>query len=273
MSYFKQFPKLDYDFDRNGILQKVVNIYRSARPLAAFLDDLNAYTFYGVKNGERPDIVSQRLYGTTQYYWTFFIINDFLHDGLASWPMSQEKLHDYMNQEYAGVVITTNPEVDETGDIGVISSYPNSLSGRFTLGETITGSTSGATGTLVKKNADMNQLVLQDVTGTFLGNSTPGPSNVSEGITGLTSDDSVNTYNVYQYLEAPHSYHRTDDAEKRVVTNAIFIPGGEPDGELTFQTNRNYLFETNEARSKIRVIDPKYITQFADKYEAIINNE
>lgn len=298
MGYFKQFPQLNYDFDRNGILQKVVDIYRAARPLDAYLDDLNAYSFYSVKNGERPDIVSQRLYGTTQYYWTFFVINDFLHDGLAAWPMSQEKLHSYMDEEFAGVVITTNPSVDETGDPGVISSYPNSLSGRFQLGETITGTTSGATGILIKKNADMNQLVLQDVVGTFLGSSAPGPQNATEGVTGNKSEDSVNTYDVYKYIDAPHSYYRTAAAaedtvsytdssgytsqpfleyhnsnSKRVVSNGIFISGGEPTGELSFRTNRSYLFDTNEARSQIRVIDPKYITQFADKYEAIINNE
>jgi len=298
MGYFRQFPKLDYDFDRNGILQKVVNIYRAARPLDAYLDDLNAYAFYNVKNGERPDIVSQRLYGTTQYYWTFFIVNDFLHDGLAAWPMSQEKLHKYMDEEFAGTVITTNPSIKESGDIGVILAQENSLSGRFELGETITGTNSGATGTLIKKNADMNQLVLQDVTGSFIGNSKPGPQNATEGVTGNKSEDSVNTYDVYKYLDAPHSYYRpaagaedtieyTDSNgnevqpflhyhnpdEKRVVSNGIFISGGEPTSQISFRTNRAYLFDTNEARSKIRVIDPKYITQFADKYEAIINNE
>lgn len=287
MSYFRQFPKLDYDFDRNGILQKVVNIYRAARPLDAFIDDLNAYSFYSVKNGERPDIVSQRLYGTTQYYWTFFIVNDFLHDGLAAWPMSQEKLHDYMDEEFAGVVITTNPRVQDSPDAGVEFDYPNSLSGRFQLGETITGGTSGATGTLVKKNADMNQLVLQDVVGTFQGSSSQG---IVEKLTGNKSGDDVDTYDVYQYLDAPHSYFRMiadnveeeaqynwangfDYNDRRIESNNVFIPGGTPPSELEFQTNRSYLFEVNEARSKIRVIDPKYITQFADKYEAIINNE
>ena len=287
MGYFRQFPQLNYDFDRNGILQKVVDIYRAARPLDAFIDDLNAYSFYSVKNGERPDIVSQRLYGTTQYYWTFFIVNDFLHDGLAAWPMSQEKLHDYMNEEFAGVVITTNPRVQDSPDAGVEFDYPNSLSGRFQLGETITGSTTGATGTLVKKNADMNQLVLQDVVGTFQGSSSNG---TVEKLTGNKSGDSVDTYDVYKYLEAPHSYFRmiAENVEqeteynwangfnyndRRMESNNVFIPGGTPPSELEFQTNRSYLFEVNEARSQIRVIDPKYITQFADKYEAIINNE
>ena len=119
----------------------------------------------------------------------------------------------------------------------------------------------------------MNQLVLQDVVGTFLGSSAPGPQNATEGVTGNKSEDSVNTYDVYKYIDAPHSYYRTDDPDKRVVSNGIFISGGEPTGELSFRTNRAYLFDTNEARSQIRVIDPKYITQFADKYEAIINNE
>jgi len=287
MGYFRQFPQLNYDFDRNGILQKVVDIYRAARPLDAFIDDLNAYSFYSVKNGERPDIVSQRLYGTTQYYWTFFIVNDFLHDGLAAWPMSQEKLHDYMNEEFAGTVITTNPRVQDSPDAGVEFDYPNSLSGRFQLGETITGSTTGATGTLVKKNADMNQLVLQDVVGTFQGSSSNG---TVEKLTGNKSGDSVDTYDVYKYLDAPHSYFRmiAENVEqeteynwangfnyndRRMESNNVFIPGGTPPSELEFQTNRSYLFEVNEARSKIKVIDPKYITQFADKYEAIINNE
>ena len=272
MSYFRQFPKLPYDFDRNGIKQNVVDIYRSARPLKAYLDDLNAYSFYEIKNGERPDIVSQRLYGTTQYYWTFFVINDFLHDGLAAWPMSQEKLHAYMAQEFEGVVITTNPEVDETGDPGVISSYPNSLAGRFELGETVQGTNSSATGIIVKKNLDMNQLVLQTVVGSFIGDSTPGPSNATETITGVKSADSVNTYDVYKYIDAPHDYYRTDDLDKRVQTVATFINGGEPAGELSYHTNREHLFTSNEARSKIRVIDPKYISDFVDKYEAIINN-
>ena len=186
--------------------------------------------------------------------------------------MSQEKLQAYMKQEFEGVVITTNPSVDDTGDIGIETGYPNSLSGRFELGETITGTTSGATGTLVKKNLDMNQLVLQNVVGSFIGSSAPGPSNATESITGSKTIDSVNTYDVYKYIDAPHNYYRTDDPDKRVQTNSIFINGGEPSGELSFDTNRSHLFAANEARSKIRIIDPKYITQFVEKYEAIINN-
>ena len=110
MAFFKQFPKVEYDFNRTGVKQNMVDLFRSVRPLPSFLDNYSAYKFYEVKNGERPDIVSQRLYGTSQYYWTLFVVNDFLHDGMRSWPMSQEDLYTYIEKEYEGYVIETNPD-------------------------------------------------------------------------------------------------------------------------------------------------------------------
>ena len=74
MAFFKQFPKVEYDFNRTGVKQNMVDIYRHVKPLDSFLDNTSAYKFYEVINGERPDIVSQRLYGTSDFYWTFFVI-------------------------------------------------------------------------------------------------------------------------------------------------------------------------------------------------------
>ena len=42
MSFFKLFPKVGYDLNRSGILQNVVNIYRSVRPLQEFVDNVAA---------------------------------------------------------------------------------------------------------------------------------------------------------------------------------------------------------------------------------------
>ena len=90
MAFFRQFPKVAYDFNRQGVINNMVDIYRSVRPLQNFVDNTSAYTYYEIRNGERPDIVSRNLYGNQNFYWTLFIINDFLHDGLQAWPMSQE---------------------------------------------------------------------------------------------------------------------------------------------------------------------------------------
>ena len=98
MAFFKQFPKVPYDILRNGIRQDVIDIFRAVKPVDEFIDDPTTYKFYEVKNGERPDVVSLRLYDDPQYYWTFFVVNEYLHDGLGVWPMSQEDILQYIKK-------------------------------------------------------------------------------------------------------------------------------------------------------------------------------
>lgn len=270
MSFFKQFPKVPYDIFRNGINQNIVDIFRVVKPVEEFLDNPTTYKFYEVKNGERPDIVSQRLYGTPNYYWTFFLVNEFLHDGLGVWPMSQEDLSEYMEKEFNGFAITTRPEIVFNTD-GNIIDHRNSLAGRFTVGETITGTESGATGTLTKKHTDLNQLIVQNVTGgSFIGDPL-SPSNPSELVVGATSTDSVSTYKVYKYLDAPFVYYKIGDHEERGVDNGVHIAGATPTSEIDYVSNRENLIALNDKRSRIRVVDPSYIDQFIDKYETLLN--
>jgi len=259
MSFFRQFPKIEYDFNRQGVLQNMVDIFRSVRPLPSFVDNYSAYKFYEIKNGERPDIVSKRLYGTSQYYWTFFVINDFLHDGMRSWPMSQEDLEQYMEKQYEGYAIETNPKIT--------NNFEDSLSGRFKLGETVTGSVSSASGKVTRKIVDLSQLIVQDVTGAFIGKST----GAKELITGVTSEDSVSTYNVYKYLDAPYYYYEISDKDKKPVTNADHITGGKDAYTLSYVTNRQHIEDENQEHSFIRYVDSAYINEFVETFDRLIN--
>jgi hypothetical protein len=269
MSFFNKFPKIEYDFNRTGIKQNMVDLFRSVRPLPTFIDNYSAYKFYDIKNGERPDIISGRLYGTSQYYWTFFVINDFLHDGYRSWPMSQEDLYDYIEKQYSGYVIETSPSIARDSD-GLITDHRNSLAGRFKLGETLTGGTSGASGKLTKKITDLSQLIVQSTTGAFIGDQT-GSTNTTEQITGSTSEDSVATYRVFKYIDAPHYFYKNGDVNKKPVTNDIHIEGGIPNHQLLYVTNREQEIMKNDSRSQIRYVDPAYINEFVTKFEEIIN--
>ena len=268
MPFFKQFPKIEYDFNRTGAVTEMLDIFRSVRPLPDLVDNFSGYRFYEVINGERPDIVSQRLYGTSDFYWTFFIVNDFLHDGYRSWPMSQEDLYAYINKEYDGKVIEIQTTTLTDGD-GRISTV-DSIAGKFQLGEQLVGQTSGAQGKLIKKNTDMNQLIVQNVTKAFLGNMHE-PGGVREEIRGALSTDLVNSYRIYNYADAPYYYYNEFDGDKKPVTNALHIDGGVASSDLAFQSYRNFEFERNEERSKIRYVSPNYIEQFVDQFEEIIN--
>jgi hypothetical protein len=59
-----------------------------------------SYMNYTIGDGERPDITSHMLYGTTAYHWTFFTINDHLRKGISEWPLSQNELDNYISSKY-----------------------------------------------------------------------------------------------------------------------------------------------------------------------------
>jgi hypothetical protein len=100
MSFFSQFPKVDYDLLNNGVENEIIDIYRNVDVREFMIDDVITYTYYEVKDGERPDQVSKKLYGDDQYYWTFFITNDHLKDGLKAWPKSYRQLDNYIKTKY-----------------------------------------------------------------------------------------------------------------------------------------------------------------------------
>lgn len=100
MAFFRQFPIIKYNTLQDGIINDITDIYRHVDVNDALIDDASSYTYYEIKNGERPDTVSSRLYGTPDYHWTFFVANETLKSGLNSWPLEYNQLREWVNQEY-----------------------------------------------------------------------------------------------------------------------------------------------------------------------------
>ena len=277
MSFFRQFPKIQYDFQDNGIDTRIIDIFRFVKADDRYLDDLSTYSFYQIQNGDRPDIVSNLLYGTPDYYWTFFVINEQLKTGLSGWPMSTEQFEDYMTTEYDGIAIETYPVIIRDGD-GIITDHRNSLAERFQLNETVTGILSGATGIVKAIDVQKSQLILRDVDGVFQEN---------ELVRGNTTLDEVTSYRVWDYRDAPHHYEDDDgntiynalhideqyiyDANNVLVTVSNPIQTGTSDSEVNIITNFEYETQLNEERANIRVIRPKLIYDFAKNYRDLIN--
>ena len=88
MKYIKHFPKLKYDLDDDGNTKDIVDVFRFAKVVnQKTIDDISLYTFYYVPDGERPDHASVALYGTPDYYWTFFLVNPEMKNLYNDWPM------------------------------------------------------------------------------------------------------------------------------------------------------------------------------------------
>jgi hypothetical protein len=100
-NFFSRFPEIQYNIDRQGSFLTLKNIVKNVNVNALYANENTYYTFHQIADGERPDIVSYKIYGTPNYYWTFFIINDGLREGLNnSWPLSNQQFERMIEQEY-----------------------------------------------------------------------------------------------------------------------------------------------------------------------------
>lgn len=111
--FFSKYSTIPYDLYGDGSVTNLTNITQEVSVTASKLpDDASVYTYYSIRDGDRPDTVSYDLYGTPDYYWTFFILNSFLKDGINdAWPMSYYDFTSMIESEYSPYsVITFRPE-------------------------------------------------------------------------------------------------------------------------------------------------------------------
>jgi|TARA_R110000851_G_scaffold41409_4_gene103995 hypothetical protein len=285
MSFFKPFPYVQYEFFNDGVKTRIKDIFRYIKVQDEAIDDANGYKFYQIHDGERPDALSYKLYGTPEYYWTFFLINDTLNEGLSGWPLSSQEFEKYMNREYEGIVINTKPVIatDIFGQIEI----RDSIAGKFQIGELVQGTTTNHRGTLAAKDSRSSQLILENIeknTGTELDPiwvkadlnlQTFAPP---ENLTGLLTGDVVSSHQVFDRRIAPKYYI---DSNGLIVDNDTFFPsnvssggsveGGVPDDETIIVTHREYEDELNNKRSAIRVIRPENIQDFVLRFKRILN--
>lgn len=99
MRFFSQFPLTDYKINGESTTSSLIDIYRHVDVNETLIDDLTSYRFYNIKDGERPDIVSYKLYGSPEYHWSFFVINEKLNN-MNDWPRSYQEQSTYIDRKY-----------------------------------------------------------------------------------------------------------------------------------------------------------------------------
>lgn len=235
-AYFQNFPTIQYDILGNGRPIEVVDLFRAVRLRKRIRDDVLLYSFYTIQDGERPDHVSLKLYGTTEYYWTFFMVNDTLVNLTQDWPLSREELENKINRMYAGYVMSTDDDI----------------ASKFTKGETLQGLVSGATATILEKDTNLGLIKISNIVGQFRD---------AEIVRGKTSNDTFTLSTVLPFKDSPHHF---EDADGNTVQKSMYA---------TDVTNAEYEYRLNEAKLTIRVIRPEYIQRVTEEFFRQINPE
>jgi len=95
--YFRNFPKIPYTFIVDGEEKNILvsDITRNVRFLAKTLKSIELYDNYIIKDGETPEIISDKFYGTPEYHWIIMLAND-KYDYIEDFPRTQQALDKYI---------------------------------------------------------------------------------------------------------------------------------------------------------------------------------
>lgn len=240
--FFKNYPQRLYRFGNEQTATVIQDISAYVDIIDQIKDNINFYQKYTILDGDRADILSQKIYGTTAYYWTFYLLNDSIRQ--QGWPLSSQQIRAKAQADYPNTVLTTR-DIDH-------------LYESFLVGRTVTGSTSGATGKILRRNLDLGQIVVSGSNG-FTS---------TEIITETVGEDEValtaQLVSAANEFEAVHHY---EDADKNY---ADVDPYSAPGALLTAVSYVDRYEAANDALKEIKVIKPQAIAEvFAAYQEAL----
>ena len=229
--YFANIRNVLIDVDVSGNVDLLKNLTAKVTDSNDLLNSAGFYQTVEIIDGERPDILSTRLYGTDQYHWTFLLLNPQIKNIWDDWPMSASQLIEYCTNKYQHLAADTDTD----------------LNNKFIIGETITGGVSGATGIIREVHVNMGYIVIEKTAGTF--------TITGETIQGLTSTDSAVANFIKSQAYAPH--HHVDSSGNWVKRAAA---------GTTAYNYIDYESAIAEQNRQIKAIKPLHIREVASQF-------
>ena len=121
MAYFEELPNISYPSllrGRNKIEDRVVvkNIFKRSKLRTDVNQAITAFNYYTIKEGMRPDMIAQELYGDPELDWVVLTSNN-ITNIRDQWPLSHNDLHEYMLEKYGSEANIAKVEIYETREI------------------------------------------------------------------------------------------------------------------------------------------------------------
>lgn len=116
MSYFKKFPKFNYD------TEQAVNILTAVLPSRMNIDNAYVYQNHRIGEGETAESIAEKIYSDANLYWTIFIVNNIINP-FTDWPVQDDVFYEYVEKKYGSLTAInhyldnrTNKMVDDLDD-------------------------------------------------------------------------------------------------------------------------------------------------------------
>jgi hypothetical protein len=106
--YFRYFPKTQYNLDEQSTsLDYVTNIMGKFSFEESFKNNSVIFYKYAVTDGETPEMLAHKFYGSSEKHWIILSLNDIVNP-LIDWPINQNSLIKLIDKKYEQYANTAN---------------------------------------------------------------------------------------------------------------------------------------------------------------------
>ena len=98
--YFSRFPKLEYSSTGSTTDAKIVtHLLRRVAIKQSLDDDMKLMDDYFVKEGETPENVAHKHFGSAKFHWVILLTNN-ITDRYYDWPLNQVQFAEFLKDKY-----------------------------------------------------------------------------------------------------------------------------------------------------------------------------
>jgi hypothetical protein len=254
-TFFRNFPLVRYKYGNEVDTALTQNISTYINILDELRDDIAFYEKVTVGEFERPDTLSFKLYGHSNFHWTFYFLNSHVRE--SGWPLSVQELYTRVQKDYPNRVVTTSSPMHDI----------------LLPGAPVRGSQSGTLGTVVKRNLDLGQLIIR-ANGNF-NDQTSASESAFEEIIDLTSGASAeakvtSVSEVVQYNAVHHYEDSTGEWQHftpNTTSGGVNLTAGA--GWLPVTYWERYEKRNNELR-ELKVLTPDVAAQVQSEFNRLL---
>lgn len=254
-NYFFNFPLTNYSFGNNEekvIFQKLntyIDLFDQAR------DQITSYQLYNIGEFERPDTVSTQLYGTPNYGWTFFLLNENIR--LQGWPLSNLDLYEQAKSYYPNIVLTTTQNLAYVQNIDV--------------GDTVVlFSDTSQSGVVRRIDYDFGQIYIERENFFSVNSGRIIKENTELSVPlSVPFDSQLRQYNAVHHYEGDSGQYVDilDSVSKQTDINTLVFKDTSTLNKVTFTTR---LRDENQNLRRIKVIKPGSIEKFVSEFNRLL---
>lgn len=252
-TYFKNFKIDRYRFGDNEqpVLFQRLSTYIDV--LDRVQDNTSVYTNTTILSDERPDTLSYRIYGTPDYYWTFYLMNEKLRE--QGWPLTDKRVYEKSEELYNGYFGRL-----QFADLTAYNTVITAVSALYPVGLSVNLITSGA----AQRAATVKRKNLQNAEIYF----TSTEVLTSDTIDSVEYTDGSNSYDFSAFdFEYNGVHHYTKTGETRVELDLADDPT-DPGTPVTFQEN---FIDVNEDVRQIRIVKPTEIERIVGEFKRLVS--